>query len=128
MPVGTHPNHNAVGQLIGILVVMQPAQGSPTLELPDVDENGDPITREVPNLDYISAERTTQLALEAAIASQGVEVNIDSGECREVWYSGASPEETDAGNIRVIASIRVGDAGETVRRAAIDTALAQFAP
>ena len=128
MPVGTHPIHNDQGQLIGILVAMQPAQGSPTISLPDIDENGDPVSRQFPNPEYVTAEFATKMALETAIANQGVEVNVEGGECREVWFSGVTEEESANGNIRVVASIRVGDTNETARRAAIDIALAQFAP
>lgn len=141
MPVGTHPNNNVQGQLIGILVAMQPAQGELTMvitvnEPQDVEEQVDgqtvintvmvPVEREVPNPEYISAEQATRIALETAIAGQGIEVNPDGGECREVWFSGATPEELAVGQIRAVATIRVGDAGEVVRRTAIDTAFAQF--
>lgn len=119
MPLGYHPDLSN-GAAIGILVsvAMIPAVGDPFVETQGVDEDGQPITLQTPNPDYVPARDIT---LEGARDALNATPYAD--DVRDVFYSGASSEELAEGKQRIVCQIVVNDPSESARRNAIDAAI-----
>ena len=127
MAKGHHPQL-INGALIGALVAMLPAVGSPTLTLPD-EVDGEIIEVESPNPDYRSSEQATLSAITLACNKAGIAVF-------DAFFSGDTPP----GQGRVALQIEVASHEgseetramlqneEADRRSVLDRVLADFAP